>query len=118
MIPPADQSGRDRARYPGGNWLPAVALSVRRGRLWQLPVCYGDQIAACGPDLEALAEACDLTPAEVIRLHSTGTYDVYMLGFLPGFPFMGDLPQVLSRAAPQRTAGAGAGGQCGHGREH
>jgi inhibitor of KinA len=85
----------------------AVAVSVRRGRLWQLPVCYGDQIATCGPDLEALAEACDLTPAEVVRLHSTGTYEVYMLGFLPGFPFMGDLPEVLARPAPQRAAGAG-----------
>jgi KipI family sensor histidine kinase inhibitor len=94
----------------------AVAVSVRRGRLWQLPVCYGDQIATCGPDLEALAEACDLTPAEVVRLHSTGTYEVYMLGFLPGFPFMGDLPEVLARAAPQRTARARAGGQCGDGR--
>jgi inhibitor of KinA len=79
----------------------AVEVSVRRGRLWQLPVCYGDQIATCGPDLEALAEACDLTPAEVVRLHSTGTYEVYMLGFLPGFPFMGDLPEVLSR--PRRS---------------
>ena len=79
----------------------AVAVSVRRGRLWQLPVCYGDQIATCGPDLEALAEACDLTPAEVVRLHSTGTYEVYMLGFLPGFPFMGDLPEVLAR--PRRS---------------
>jgi inhibitor of KinA len=34
---------------------------LRRGRRWQLPVCYGDQIAACGPDLERLAEACGLT---------------------------------------------------------
>lgn len=66
-------------------------------RLWRLPVCYGDQGAGCGADLEDLAAACGLTPAEVIRLHSTGTYEVYMLGFLPGFPFMGDLPSVLHR---------------------
>ncbi|MBL8424722.1 MAG: 5-oxoprolinase subunit PxpB [Candidatus Accumulibacter phosphatis] len=70
-------------------------------RQWRLPVCYGDQSADCGPDLDELAAACGLTPAEVIRLHSTGTYEVYMLGFLPGFAFMGDLPAVLAR--PRRS---------------
>lgn len=81
--------------------LGSVAASSRRGRRWQLPACYGDQIAACGPDLEELAEACGLSPAEVVGLHSSGTYEVYMLGFLPGFAFMGDLPQVLAR--PRRS---------------
>jgi inhibitor of KinA len=71
------------------------------GRRWQLPVCYGDQISACGPDLERLAEACGLSPAEVIGLHSSATQEVYMLGFLPGFAFMGDLPEVL--AQPRRN---------------
>lgn len=79
----------------------SVATRARRGRRWQLPVCYGDQIAACGPDLEQLAEACGLSPAEVVRLHASGVYDVYLLGFLPGFAFMGDLPQVLTR--PRRS---------------
>jgi conserved hypothetical protein TIGR00370 len=73
----------------------------RVGRHWRLPVCYGDQNAACGPDLEALAAACALPSEEVLRLHSTTTYDVYMLGFLPGFAFMGDLPKVL--AQPRRS---------------
>ncbi|WP_291994267.1 5-oxoprolinase subunit PxpB [Candidatus Accumulibacter sp. ACC003] len=80
---------------------PPAAASVAHGRRWQLPVCYGDQSAACGPDLDDLAAACGLTPAEVVGLHSKATYDVYMLGFLPGFPFMGDLPAVLSR--PRRS---------------
>jgi inhibitor of KinA len=93
----------------------AVAVRVRRGRLWQLPVCYGDQIAACGPDLERWRRPAGLTPAEVVRLHSTGTYEVYMLGFLPGFPFMGDLPQVLARPRRSEPRTARAGGQCGHG---
>lgn len=73
----------------------------RVGRQWQLPVCYGDQIAGCGPDLADLAVACGLPLAEVIRLHAGATYEVYMLGFLPGFAFMGDLPAVLSR--PRRS---------------
>ena len=75
----------------------AMNRNVRRGRVWQLPVCYGDEIAACGPDLDELAQACGLPPAEVIRLHASVTYEVYMLGFLPGFAFMGDLPELLSR---------------------
>ena len=78
-----------------------VTPGRRRGRLWQLPVCYGDQLAACGPDLDELAAACGLTPAAVVRLHASLTCEVYMLGFLPGFPFMGDLPEVLSR--PRRS---------------
>jgi len=72
-----------------------------RGRVWQLPVCYGDEIAACGPDLDELAQACGLPPAEVIRRHASVTYEVYMLGFQPGFAFLGDLPAQLSR--PRRS---------------
>jgi len=79
---------------------PGAALSSG-GRRWLLPVCYGDQNSACGPDLDELAAACGLTAAEVIRLHASGSYAVYMLGFLPGFAFMGDLPEVLAR--PRRS---------------
>jgi inhibitor of KinA len=75
-----------------------AAIVAPRGRVWQLPVCYGDQRASCGPDLDQLAAACGLGAAEVVRLHAAGCYEVYMLGFLPGFAFMGDLPPVLARA--------------------
>lgn len=79
----------------------SAAVPAPRGRLWRLPVCYGDEIVGFGSDLNELADACGLTPVEVIRLHSSATYDVYMLGFLPGFPFMGCLPEELSR--PRRS---------------
>ena len=68
------------------------------GRLWRFPVCYGGEY---GPDLESLAAAVARSPDEVVRLHATTTVRVYMLGFLPGFPFMGDLPEVLSQ--PRRS---------------
>lgn len=68
------------------------------GRLWRFPVCYGGEF---GPDLEPLAEAVGLSPEGVVRLHAGTTVRVYMLGFLPGFPFMGDLPDVL--AQPRRS---------------
>ncbi len=79
----------------------SAAVSAPAGRCWQLPVCYGDQLVACGPDLDDLADACGLSPAEVVGLHSSGTYEVYMLGFLPGFAFLGDLPERLAR--PRRS---------------
>ena len=68
------------------------------GRQWRFPVCYGGEH---GPDLEPLAAAVSLSPAEVVRLHAATEVRVYMLGFLPGFPFMGDLPEVL--AQPRRS---------------
>lgn len=99
----------DPLRTSRGEIEPAVRAAIRPlaaapatgGRRWCLPVCYGDQSSACGPDLDELAAACGLTPAEVVGLHSGGVYHVYMLGFLPGFAFMGDLPEGLSR--PRRS---------------
>lgn len=57
-----------------------------------LPVYYGEESA---PDLARVAQACNLTQAEVIQLHSSQTYCVFALGFRPGFAFMGDVPEVL-----------------------
>lgn len=62
------------------------------GRHWRLPVCYEGEAA---PDLAEVARTLGIDAAEVVALHSTTDYLVYMLGFLPGFPFMGDLPAAL-----------------------
>jgi KipI family sensor histidine kinase inhibitor len=61
-------------------------------RLWRLPVCYDPAVA---PDLEDAARHLDLSPTEIVRLHAATTVRVHMIGFLPGFPFMGDLPEAL-----------------------
>lgn len=77
-------------------------------RTWRLPVRYG---GAHGPDLEHVARACGLAPAEVIALHAGSTYDVYVLGFLPGFAYMGRLPQAIRlprRAEPRTRIAAGS----------
>ena len=58
----------------------------------EIPVVYGGE---AGPDLEAVAAYHNLTGEEVIRLHSGTVYRVYMIGFTPGFPYMGELPQAL-----------------------
>ena len=80
----------------------ANATEKRYGGLWHLPVCYeGD----CGPDLDHVARETGLRRDEIIAQHSDREYLVYMLGFLPGFPFMGDLaPELqLPRRSQPRT---------------
>ena len=68
------------------------------GRRWRLPVCYEGEL---GLDLATTAQAIGATEDEVISLHSGTEVRVYMLGFLPGFPFMGDVPERLR--LPRRT---------------
>ena len=75
--------------------LPACAVE---GRRVEIPVAYGGEH---GPDLAEVAAHTGLTPAEVVRRHSAGDYVVYLLGFLPGFAFMGGLAPEL--ATPRRT---------------
>lgn len=67
--------------------LPASTLHVMR-----IPVCYDLSYA---PDLLRVCEKTKLKPAEIIGLHTSKTYRVYMLGFMPGFPYMGELDDKL-----------------------
>jgi inhibitor of KinA len=76
--------------------------------LWRVPVCYDGEFA---PDLAEVAHLIGATPSEVAALHSAARYHVYMLGFLPGFPYMGDLPRQLAlprRADPRLRVPAGS----------
>ncbi len=57
-----------------------------------IPVCYGKEF---GPDMEFVARHNNLRVEEVISLHSSQRYLIYMLGFSPGFPFLGGLPDKL-----------------------
>jgi inhibitor of KinA len=58
----------------------------------EVPVCYGGEL---GPDIHFVAETHSMTQEDVIRIHSEPDYQVYMIGFTPGFPFLGGLPEVL-----------------------
>lgn len=60
------------------------------GSLHEIPVRYGDE---WGPDLEEVAALAGLSPQEVVRVHSHTVHRVYMLGFAPGFPYLGLLPR-------------------------
>ncbi|MCP4690229.1 MAG: 5-oxoprolinase subunit PxpB [Desulfobacterales bacterium] len=67
----------------------------------KIPMVYGGE---CGPDLAWVADFHGISPGEVIRLHSQTVYRVYMIGFTPGFPYMGELPEALDtprRASPR-----------------
>lgn len=66
--------------------------AMQPGRLWHLPVCFDADFA---PDLPRLAEAKGLNPDEVIHHLLAATFRVYMLGFQPGFPYMGGVPPEL-----------------------
>ncbi|KQX24680.1 allophanate hydrolase [Variovorax sp. Root434] len=82
---------------------PRLPSGAVEGRLVEIPVAYGGEH---GPDLADVAAHTGLTPAEVVRRHSGAEYVVYLLGFLPGFAFMGGLPPELAtpRRAEPRTA--------------
>ena len=65
----------------------------QEARHFTLPAVYG---GALGPDLAEVAERTGLSQDDVVRLHTSVVYHVYALGFLPGYPYMGDGPEALS----------------------
>src|SRR6185503_20357253 len=68
-------------------WLRTQAdAKLAPGRLVEIPVCYG---GPCGEDLDEVARRHGLTPAEVATIHAGTDYRVYMLGFVPGFAYLG-----------------------------
>lgn len=64
------------------------------GRRWCLPACFDQAFA---PDLAAIAEHAGLSLAAAISLLTESAFSVYMIGFMPGFPYMGGLPTALQR---------------------
>jgi KipI family sensor histidine kinase inhibitor len=78
------------------------------GRLIDVPVVYG---GTAGPDLEEAAAECGLTPDQAAREHAGVEYTVYMLGFTPGYPYLGILPRGLRvprLASPRLRVPAGS----------
>ena len=77
----------------------AEDLENTSARIVEIPVCYGGEY---GPDLAFVAEHNGLTAEEVVKRHSEGVYLVYMLGFLPGFAYMGGMDETI--ACPRLTS--------------
>lgn len=85
-------------------------VSGGTGKEIVVPTCYG---GGFGPDLIAVAERAGLTVEEVIALHSEPSYLVHAIGFAPGFPYLGGLPERLHtprRATPRVSVPAGSVG--------
>lgn len=73
----------------------------------EIPICYGGEF---GPDLDGVAAQAGVSAEEVIRLHSGADYRVHAIGFMPGFAYLGGLPNVLAtprRGTPRAQVAAG-----------
>ena len=79
----------------------------------RIPVCYGGE---WGPDLVDVAEGAGLTPSDVLTLHASVLYHVYMVGFSPGFPYLGTVPDRIAAPrvpTPRKQVAAGSVGIAG-----
>ena len=70
--------------------IDGVAAGEQIGRHWRMPVCYDESL---GLDLADVAARTGLGVPEVIERHSAAIHHVYMMGFLPGLPYLGGLPK-------------------------
>jgi KipI family sensor histidine kinase inhibitor len=91
--------------------LETVALP--EPRQLEIPVCYGGEF---GPDLNDVAAMHGVTPGQMIELHCSTSYIVYFLGFVPGFAYLGELPEALVTPrlpTPRRSVPPGSVGIAG-----
>lgn len=76
----------------------ASTVSARERPPIRIPVCYGGEL---GPDLGNVAAFAGISESDAIAIHASATYRVYMLGFVPGFAYMGVVDDRI--AAPRRA---------------
>ena len=78
-------------------------ISIPEAAVVEIPVCYG---GAYGPDLDYVAQVNGLSVEQVIEIHSSRAYQIYMIGFTPGFPFLGGMDERIAtpRLESPRTA--------------
>ena len=69
-----------------------ISEGEHKKKVYEIPVCYGGEY---GPDIANIAEHAGLTEEEVIKIHSGTDYLIYMLGFLPGFTYLGGLDERI-----------------------
>ena len=85
-----------------------LSLGADHKIIMDIPVCYG---GIYGPDMQTVCEHTGLSEEEVIRLHSEPDYQIYMMGFMPGFVYLGGMnPRLetprLSSPRPRLEAGS------------
>ncbi|MDE2016299.1 MAG: allophanate hydrolase subunit 1 [Hyphomicrobiales bacterium] len=87
-----------------------TTLRGTAARTWRIPVCYDRAVAE---DIEEVAARVGVSSDEFASIHASVAHHVYMLGFLPGQPYLGDLPERISlprRLAPRAKVAAGSVG--------
>lgn len=72
----------------------------------RIPVCYEEGFS---PDLAVLADAKGCSPRHLVELHASVSYKVYMIGFLPGFPYLGKVDPALATPRKERPVPVPAG---------
>jgi len=88
-------------------------IGLPKPRAVEIPVCYGGEF---GPDLEDVAKIHGRSSADIIGLHAATEYTVYFLGFVPGFAYLGELPEALATPrlpTPRKKVPAGSVGIAG-----
>lgn len=93
-----------------GRPAPALAAAIAPVRI---PVCYGGEL---GPDLAGVAAFAKTDEEDVVRLHADGTYRVFMLGFVPGFAYLGTVDNRIAmprHATPRVRVPSGSVGIAG-----
>jgi inhibitor of KinA len=106
--PPSELPYRRLCRSIESILAAGVTHTYASARVVEVPVCYGGEF---GPDFDEVAGQCKLTPQQVIELHAASPHQVYMLGFAPGFPYLGGLDPRLEmprRATPRTKVPAGS----------
>jgi KipI family sensor histidine kinase inhibitor len=92
----------------------AQVEEIESGPVLDIPVCYHPSAA---PDLAELARHCGMSQEEVVQRHSASAFRVYMLGFIPGFVYLGGMDDALScprRASPRVSVPKGSIGIAGN----
>jgi inhibitor of KinA len=103
------------ARHTGLEWIcqkleerlqQPLPEATEPGRSVEIPVCYEKEYA---PDLSELAGGKNISVADVIRIHTAKEYRVYMLGFLPGFSYMGEVDEAIAISRKKQPLPVAAG---------
>jgi len=64
--------------------------NIRKGTSWEIPICYDFSL-----DMDNISKILKISKDEIIKIHLETNFFVYMIGFIPGHPFMGDLNERL-----------------------
>ena len=110
----SEDAGLERVRKELPKWYAArTAEYALPTRVWELPVCYEPPFAM---DLQAVADALHMDTENLVQTHTSQEYRVFGIGFLPGFLYLGEVPEILRlprREHPRQQVPPGSVGLAG-----